>query len=615
MIATQKIYRLLLLPVFILLLPLGSLYGQKKLDHEIFLKKLKHSSDNIYRDCIKVYDDYLKNNPDDADVFIEKCSFIQYAQYDEYEEQNPNQAEFDSCYAILIRKFPIHPKVLLFQTGYEWGDELKELFSKAEKAISENPKEWDSESRALLYKAMADQYYYEDDEYKKAYTYIRKAISYNEDYQYTLEYAGILAEVNRRDSAVEVLLSIPDTTKNVWQLIRKADMLMRLEAYSDALDVYKLIDEIDPDYINSSSLASTLEGAGEYKRAREYLVSYVSDSWDKEKALRRLLRYDLKYEGGDSCLSSYNMFRDLGYSADPIALYRLKLFFLHPSQPWKLRDAVGLLAFLLVIAVLVLVPYLWILPIYFVGHHWRLVSREKPYQSLWGLRAFWIISAGYLIASFVSCIPEPEGIYYIFSSSDYDVELAQSDTAMSMLIFMLGMALFGLISMYRVNPKILLSSSWSIGKSVLVGVGALFVFKLVSFIYAKAGNITAIPNIFLTAMEDIEPLIGTYGKGVSLLLVGLLAPVYEEVLFRGVVLDSCQRYLNFNAANIIQSLLFALIHLNLLMSPIYLIFGLLAGYLRKKSGGLLSGITLHILNNVVALLLYFVLQRIMQGTL
>lgn len=67
------------------------LFGQKSLDHKLFLENIKHSSDNFYKECLKEYDTYLEKYPDDVSVLIEKCKFIQNAQYDENEEINPNQ--------------------------------------------------------------------------------------------------------------------------------------------------------------------------------------------------------------------------------------------------------------------------------------------------------------------------------------------------------------------------------------------------------------------------------------------------------------------------------------------------------------------------------------------
>lgn len=157
----------------------------------------------------------------------------------------------------------------------------------------------------------------------------------------------------------------------------------------------------------------------------------------------------------------------------------------------------------------------------------------------------------------------------------------------------LDSTLFAKYIMYKVSPKILLSNSWSIKKSILMGVGIFVVFRLVTGIYLywgvknNWGDLATIPNILLASRQEIDAIINTSGKGISLLLIGLLVPIYEEIIFRGVILDSCQRYLNFNIANIVQALLFAVLHMSWLLLPVFFLFGILTGLMRKKADGLL----------------------------
>ncbi|MCL2329208.1 MAG: CPBP family glutamic-type intramembrane protease [Bacteroidetes bacterium] len=586
------------------------LFGQKILDHEQFIEKIKHSSDNIYKECIKEYDAYLDKFPDDVSVLIEKCKFIQNAQYDEDEYFNPNQAEFDSCSADIINRFPAHPEVLLFQTTFLWGDEKKEVFTNAEKSIKDNPEKWNNTNLAAMYETMAN-YYYSESDYKQAIFYMDKAISNDEQYKYSLEYVRILLGLEKKDEALSVLIAIPDTTKDIWQLVQKANLLLELKDYSNALNIYNQVEQMDSTYINNADFASTLEGIGQYELARKYLVADTSKTYDKKEALIKLLNHDIKYQDGSKSIASYNALRDLGYSSDPIVFYRLKVFFSHPTQPWGLRDLLGIISLLALLAILIIIPYVWILPVYFVGKRFKFLSPKNAYESNWTLKAFWFVSIGYLFASLFACIIEPGELYSIFNNSYY-AGMSSENRGFEVLVFTIIMALFGLMAMYKVNPKVLLSSSWSIGKSILTGVGIFFLFKLISGIYISFGtkvfdvsidDIANIPKILLATKQEIGAVISTFGKGSSILLLGFLIPIYEEIIFRGVILDACQRHINFNAANIFQALLFAAVHGSLFMLPVFFLFGILAGVARKKSGGLLPCIVFHILNNTIAILI------------
>jgi hypothetical protein len=589
------------------------LFGQKTLDHIYFLEKIKHSSDNIYKECIKEYDAYLGKFPDDVSVLIEKCKFIQNAQYDEDEYINPNQDAFDSCSADLILRFPTHPEVFIFQTTFLWGDEKVEVFNNAEKSIEENPEKWSKSILAELYVVMAN-YYYTENDYNKAFFYMEKAISNDKQYQYSLEFARILLGLKKKDEALSVLIAIPDTTTNVWQLVQKADMLLELKEYSNAMKIYKLVEQLDSTYINNADFASTLEGFGEYELARAYLIADTSSIYGKKEALIRLLHHDIKYQDGSKSIASYNALRDLGYLSDPISLFRLKVFFSHPTQPWKFRDFLGILSLLALLAILIIIPYIWILPIYFLGKRYKLLTPINVYESNWTLKAFWFVSIGYLLASLFVFLIDPAELYSKFSDLYYDGTSVEN-LGFQVFVFIIIMALFGLMAMYKVNLKIILSNNWSIGKSILAGLVIFMLFKIFSGFYFFFGtrvfdisidDIANFPKILLSSRQDIEALITTFNKSSALLLIGFLVPIYEEIIFRGVILDSCQRYINFNAANIFQSLLFAAVHGSLFLFPLFFLFGILAGIARKQSGGLLPSIVIHILNNVIAILVIIV---------
>jgi membrane protease YdiL (CAAX protease family) len=604
----KLLFKILIFSV-ILFFPCLLISGQAILDHKIFLEEIEHSSENIYKDCIRKYDQYLNKFPGNISVRIEKCKFIQEAQYNESEDYNPNQEEFDSCSSILVRMYPENPAVIIYQTTYLWGDDLNELFKKAEKAINGHPEEWNKSDLGMLYFKMADQYY-GDSDYQSAFKYIQKAILNDEKYRSSLEFARILTELDKKKEALDVLMTFQDTTKETWQLHQKADLLFKLKSYKEALKVYNKIDEIDSSFNNNYELAKTLEAVGEFEYARKYLIADTSKNWDKKTALRNLLNHDLKHQNGTICIGTYNKYRDFGYSMDPLAIYRLKLFFFHPLNAWKLRDIIGLMTLVLVFIILISAPSIWILPVYFIGHNWNLLTRKKLFESQWGLKMFWFVSAGYLVATFFSVIAVPEYLYSLLNSSNSDYVLTPEKEGLMSLIFILFFAFFGLASLYKVNPGILLSKKWSVMKSILLGTGILIAYKILIAVYIRMGitifgiskdDLASFPDVFLASKQNIQAILDTYGTGAGYLLCCLLVPLYEEIIFRGVILGSIQRYINFNTANILQAILFSAIHLNLFLFPVFFLFGITVGILRKESGGLLSGIVFHVVNNLLAI--------------
>ncbi len=107
---------------------------------------------------------------------------------------------------------------------------------------------------------------------------------------------------------------------------------------------------------------------------------------------------------------------------------------------------------------------------------------------------------------------------------------------------------------------------------------------------------------FLSITDSIRALNQYYHPALGFLFVVCLVPFYEEVMFRGIFLSSCEKHIRFFIANSLQAFTFALIHQELKLIPFYFAFGYLAGYYRRKSQSLAPGISMHVTNNFLAFL-------------
>lgn len=87
--------------------------------------------------------------------------------------------------------------------------------------------------------------------------------------------------------------------------------------------------------------------------------------------------------------------------------------------------------------------------------------------------------------------------------------------------------------------------------------------------------------------------------------VGLLAPVCEELVFRGAVLRALLRWSSLHwVAITVSALFFALIHANPAQMPHAFIIGLLLGWLYYRTDSVVPGIVYHWVNNSVAYIIY-----------
>lgn len=82
--------------------------------------------------------------------------------------------------------------------------------------------------------------------------------------------------------------------------------------------------------------------------------------------------------------------------------------------------------------------------------------------------------------------------------------------------------------------------------------------------------------------------------------VCLLAPVVEEILIRGCILNSLQNKYGIIFALLISSFLFAVLHFNFVQTLSALICGLMLGLLYINTGSLFSCILAHSLYNTIS---------------
>lgn len=87
--------------------------------------------------------------------------------------------------------------------------------------------------------------------------------------------------------------------------------------------------------------------------------------------------------------------------------------------------------------------------------------------------------------------------------------------------------------------------------------------------------------------------------------VGLLAPICEELVFRGAVLRALLQWTSHHwSAIAISAVLFALVHFNPAQMPHAFLVGLLLGWLYYRTDSIVPGIVYHWVNNSVAYVVY-----------
>ncbi|MBQ6548455.1 MAG: CPBP family intramembrane metalloprotease [Prevotella sp.] len=176
------------------------------------------------------------------------------------------------------------------------------------------------------------------------------------------------------------------------------------------------------------------------------------------------------------------------------------------------------------------------------------------------------------------------------------------ETAMSATGMVITMAVFSVLTMV-----VFLWAKWSVVSRHWVRTRPWFV--LFWCVLAALGAL--IPSVWIQEhMPELPNIVeGEFDMIMKdrwgYLVVGLLAPLAEEMVFRGAVLRSLLRWKeNPWIGIVISAVLFAVIHMNPAQMPHAFLIGLLLGWLYYRTDSIVPGVVYHWVNNTVAYVMY-----------
>ncbi len=90
---------------------------------------------------------------------------------------------------------------------------------------------------------------------------------------------------------------------------------------------------------------------------------------------------------------------------------------------------------------------------------------------------------------------------------------------------------------------------------------------------------------------------------ILILSVMVVAPIYEEIIFRGILLKGMSKKTNPAIALVVSALFFAVVHLNVPQGINAFLLGLVIGFIYLTTDSIYLSIFAHLINNLLALLL------------
>ncbi|GAA0555371.1 hypothetical protein A8924_2879 [Saccharopolyspora erythraea NRRL 2338] len=160
----------------------------------------------------------------------------------------------------------------------------------------------------------------------------------------------------------------------------------------------------------------------------------------------------------------------------------------------------------------------------------------------------------------------------------------------------------------RITRELAVCWRWrAVGHGLLIGVAGLVLTLPAAVLWAQwvgpAQAESALGEVFHGRQFGIPVAVAGF------LVVWLLAPIYEEVLFRGVLWRAFEHW-RWNMWGIlaVTTVIFSLSHLEPLRAPLLAVVSIPVGLARLLTGNLLGSIVAHQVNNLLPALFVFLLS-------
>lgn len=147
-----------------------------------------------------------------------------------------------------------------------------------------------------------------------------------------------------------------------------------------------------------------------------------------------------------------------------------------------------------------------------------------------------------------------------------------------------------LILKKQVSSSFILSGAFA---SIGVGIISSIIFLIYSMIFNAQGIDIPAPDFSIPSNKVYLILFFSY--------TCVIAPVFEEIIFRGFILNNMRRFGNITAI-LVTSIFFSMFHFNLVQLVNPILMGIILSFIAIRSESIIPCIMVHMFNNIMAML-------------
>lgn len=565
-----------------------------------------HDASAIYQAYItQQRDSYDKTNaefhaalaaaPDDVMLAVAHCKFIGNFTYaEDIMWTETADTDFDACEAALLQRWPNSAEVQVHQLEAGYGDNGVDTVE----AIWRTSRNWPRSLRGRMAAELSETY----QRAKREDDAGQFAVIATELGQMSLlpEAISYLATTGKTAHAIELTNSIPPAPET-WEAVRRIRALRELPDKTVARRELERTLAIGVEIPATTRLRVYLD-ADELTIANRISKELGTN---RDQVETRACLFDLALANHQPTLAI--QYLSLSNDAFDVTMQRYAtVLSIAPRQAlsWTLLPITFVL--LLAFTALVLAPGVLLIPVHYRGLMRRTQARQPPplFERV-GLRHAWIGGAiALLVPTLAMCAMRPDLIGSIFPESGIQAIYSEFGAVA------IG-TLAGLAFLLPWLPRFGIAHLFGEREHVLRTLGLIVLCWLVVFTVSwlgmqlhhlmGSGDTSTLQTKTITAL--VRNSKAHYGLLPTLILMAGAIPIFEELVFRGLLLGGLSRHISFGWSNTLQSLLFAVVHDDPPRFFFYWVMGLLAGWLVRRHRTLWPAIALHGLNNAVAMLL------------
>lgn len=217
-------------------------------------------------------------------------------------------------------------------------------------------------------------------------------------------------------------------------------------------------------------------------------------------------------------------------------------------------------------------------------------------RTSWGVFTTFIFM--YIISIAVTCFTPQT-----FDPTDYNLLSNLANACASLPSMFIGGALVLLLTKTKLRDALCFRREKSMKNCMLVfmvGMGAIPICNTLSGLVSQNLELIGIQNLSYS-IDTGTPEITAMFVIINILCTAIVPAIGEEFLFRGAILGAIKPY-GEGFAIVMSSILFGLLHGNLLQIPFAFAGGLFFGFLRVYSGTILLPVILHGINNLFSVI-------------